>query len=114
MPKTWSLKKTVQCAKCPWKVAVDPNTIPNGYSVEKHLALADTIANPGELSFGNRLPIMACHEEDEVHCVGWLHNQLGRGNNIPLRLSMSSCANAKDITVIGEQHPYFESTLPER
>lgn len=59
--------------------------------------------------------IMACHEHepgDEAHCVGWLMNQLGPGNNIGLRLKMMSCENAKHIKLDGEQHETFEDTLP--
>lgn len=55
---------------------------------------------------------MACHETHESHCIGWLVNQLGPGNNIPMRLAMMSCENAKDLEVFGEQHETFEDTLP--
>jgi hypothetical protein len=44
--------------------------------------------------------------------IGWLVNQLGTGNNIALRLDMSSCQNADKIKTIGEQHERFEDTLP--
>lgn len=46
---TWKLKRTAQCAKCPWRVDVDPHDIPNGYCEVKHRALESTIARPGEL-----------------------------------------------------------------
>lgn len=108
------LKRTVQCKKCPWKVSTNPFDIPDGYDVEKHKALACTIANPGEFR-GSSTKSMACHhskEGQEEHCVGWLHNQLGPGNNIALRIQMMSCENARDIRVIGEQHERFEDTLP--
>lgn len=102
MKKTWKLKRTVQCAKCPWRIDVDPHDIPNGYSVEKHEALEGTIAQ--DLHFGGELRVMACHETDDAHCVGWLVNQAGPGNNIGLRLSLFSCENASDVRTIGEQH----------
>jgi hypothetical protein len=61
---------------------------------------------------------MACHhskdtDENAEHCVGWLNHQLGRGNNIGLRISMMRCENIKDLKVVGEQHERFEHTLPD-
>lgn len=111
---TWKLKRVNQCAKCPWRVDVDPYDIPNGYNVDLHAGLAETIAEPGSLRSAGRA--FACHEHESsegVHCVGWLVHQLGRGNNIPLRLQMLSCENRDAIRVHGEQHTCFEDTLPE-
>lgn len=113
MADGWKLKRVRQCAKCPWKVATNPHDIPNGYSVELHKALAATIAEPGSLVDTGRM--MACHEHaasEEVHCVGWLMNQLGPGNNIGLRIRMMSCENAHALRVDGPQHETFEDTLP--
>lgn len=111
--KTWKLKRTAQCVKCPWRVGVDPHEIPNGYCDTKHRNLAKTIALPGELPVaGQPLRVMACHETDDAHCVGWLHNQLGVGNNIALRLSMRGCENVGKLRLRGEQHHTFEDTLP--
>ncbi|WP_147283028.1 DUF6283 family protein [Pseudorhodoferax soli] len=109
----WKLKRTVQCEKCPWRVGVDPHDIPDGYCETKHQALADTIAEPGQLPVpGAPLRAMACHETDDAHCVGWVNHQLGPGNNIPLRLSVLSCSNIGKLRLRGEQHPSFEATLP--
>lgn len=108
---TWKLKRTKQCAKCPWRKDVDPRTIPNGYSVEKHKALKSTIAHGGShLEFTAN---MACHETDNAHCLGWLMNQLGPGNNIGLRLQVRSCENIGQVRLIGDQHERFEDTLPD-
>ncbi len=110
---SWKLKRVSQCAKCPWKVSTDPHEIPDGYSEEKHRALSCTIAKPGD--FRGPKSAMACHEHapgEEVHCIGWLMNQVGPGNNIGLRLKMMSCENAKHIKLDGEQHETFEDTLP--
>jgi hypothetical protein len=109
------LKRTKQCAKCPWRVDVDPNEIPNGYCPKKHADLSNTIAKPGDLSglFGGTMHIMACHETHDAHCVGWLMNQLGPGNNIGLRLAMRNCENIRDVKLVGEQHECFEDTLPD-
>lgn len=113
--KTWRLKRTRQCAKCPWKVSTNPHDIPHGYCEKKHAALSSTIADPGSLRGLNGMPAMACHEHkpgEEAHCIGWLVNQIGPGNNIPLRMKMMSCENADKIQLDGEQHETFEDTLP--
>lgn len=108
--------KTKQCAKCPWRVDVDPNEIPDGYCPTKHRELENTIAKPGSLAgvFGG-LRMMACHESKpgkESPCVGWMANQLGPGNNIGLRLWATK--NLKErIELAGEQHERFEDTLPD-
>lgn len=107
----WRLKRTTQCDKCPWRVETDPHDIPNGYSEDKHKALCGTIAVPGAVNLGT-LHIMACHETHDAHCIGWLINQVGNGNNIGLRLQMRDCQNAKKIRLRGEQHQTFEDTLP--
>lgn len=113
--KTWKLKRTIQCALCPWRKRTDPRRIPNGYDVDKHRALAKTIAKPGDISqvFGGELRVMACHETHDAHCIGWLMNQIGPGNNIGLRLRMRSCENAGELKLVGAQHETFEQTLPK-
>lgn len=101
-----------QCKKCPWRVGVDPHEIPNGYCERKHQALAGTIAEPGTLSLGGALRIMACHETHSLPCVGWLVHQLGDGNNIPLRLAVIHGRVDANVKTIGKQHRRFEDTLP--
>ena len=110
----WKLKRTKQCAKCPWRIDVDPNEIPNGYSQDAHCALGSTIAKEGDLrsAFATEQRVMACHENHKAHCIGWLMNQLGPGNNIGLRIRMRTCVNAGEIKLAGEQHRTFEETLP--
>jgi len=105
-----------QCAHCPWRKDVDPRTIPNGYCETLHAGLQGTIAKPGVLALGGRMRLMACHESPvgkEVVCVGYLHNQLGRGNNIPLRLAVINGELPGNYDLVGEQHERFEDTLPE-
>ena len=117
MSKPLKLNRTKQCAKCPWKVSTDPFTIPNGYTQERHVALASTIAVPGRLPDGNAVHVMSCHEHPkgkEVTCIGWLVNQLGAGNNIALRLNMLRCENIRDVVLDGPQHERFEDTLPRK
>lgn len=113
MSKTWKLKRTAQCAKCPWRVDVDPHDIPNGYCETKHRNLEKTIARPGDLSsLGGVQKVMACHETKDAHCIGWLVNQVGPGNNIGMRFALMSCENRSRIRIVGEQHERFEDTLP--
>lgn len=119
MSKPITLKRTEQCEKCPWKVTTDPHEIPRGYDPEKHANLKRTIA--GEDGMGsimdylNKKPLrqMACHEEHDTPCLGWLMHQLGRGNNIHLRIAYHDCTNLGDVKLVGEQHESFEDTLPE-
>lgn len=111
------LNRTVQCAKCPWKVSTNPFDIPDGYCEIKHQNLRSTIAKPASIEgIGLPMQIMACHhstDEKPQMCVGWLYNQLGEGNNIPLRMTMRNYSNVRDIQIKGEQHHRFEDTLPE-
>lgn len=116
----WKLKRVRQCAKCPWKTSTDPHEIPHGYCEVKQRDLASTIADDtGNLGIAINKGVirnMACHEHpvgEEAHCVGWLLNQLGPGNNIPLRMAMRDCANIGDVILDGEQHERFEDTLPK-
>jgi Family of unknown function (DUF6283) len=110
------LNRTIQCAKCPWKVNTNPFDIPNGYCEVKHQNLKSTIAQPGSIQLIELpLQVMACHHSTDSRpqmCIGWLHNQLGAGNNIPLRISARKYSNLKDIKVKGPQHERFEDTLP--
>lgn len=57
---------------------------------------------------------MACHETEDAHCIGWLVNQLGPGNNIALRLAMRACENITAVKLLGAQHATFEDTLPRK
>ena len=116
MSKKFKLKRTVQCAKCPWKVGVNPHEIPDGYCETKHKNLESTIAKGIDLDLNKPLHIMACHhskDDDMQHCVGWVNNQLGVGNNIGLRIQMINCENIGDLKVKGKQCDKFEDTLPK-
>lgn len=102
--------RTKQCGNCPWKKDSNLDKIPE-YDRLKHLDLATTIAEPGSLD--SSFDTMGCHEsfEGDELCVGWLVNQIGVGNNIPLRIRMMQCSNAKDLEVFGEQFQTFEEML---
>lgn len=47
-----------------------------------------------------------------MYCIGWIENQLGPGNNIPLRLKMLNY-DLSEMETFGDQHERFEDTLPE-
>ena len=119
MDKEFELRRTKQCAKCPWKKSTNPHEIPNGYDPEKHRNLKRTIANEEDsmgsvMDYINKKPLrlMACHEEHEAHCLGWLMHQLGSGNNVHLRIAMLKCTNLDKVKLVGPQHKTFEDTLP--
>lgn len=108
----WKLERTAQCKTCPWVVGNTVANIPN-YEKEKHRNLESTIATDAHFSPGP-LKVMACHHStdgSEHHCLGWLMNQLGPGNNIPLRLGMSGCENAGEIKLAGKQKADFRETF---
>ena len=112
----WDVSATrKQCEKCPWRVDVDPNEIPNGYCSTKHEALLSAIAEPGSLADVRGLRVMACHETPvggELACVGWLVHQLGVGNSLGLRLAAISGWLDANVETVGEQHPNLGATLP--
>jgi len=116
MNKSFKLGRLNQCEKCPWKVSTNPHDIPNGYSCDMHQNLAGTIAEPGAPpDFSKPLRIMACHDspnDKPQHCIGWLHNQMGEGNNTMLRFKMRDCTNIDGIRLDGPQHAHFNDTLP--
>ena len=107
----WRLKRTQQCPKCPWRKVTDPRTIP-GYVESMHRGLENTIARRAELSAAPGMHVMVCHESADALCVGWVSQQCGPGNNVPLRLRMLSCENRAALELLGEQHDRFEDTLP--
>ncbi|MEG3981834.1 DUF6283 family protein [Microcoleus sp. D3_18a_C4] len=109
------LNQTKQCKTCPWKKSAKVADIPN-YNRSKHESLIGTIADEtGNLAGINRpIKIMACHySEDgaERECIGWLHNQLGSGNHLPLRMQMMFCSNVSEIEIDGEQKDSFGETF---
>lgn len=105
----------VQCKSCPWRVDCEPlRDIPNGYSVALHADLRGTIAEPGAVCLTGTKRIMACHYSkigEEIPCAGWLHQQMGEGNNIWLRIEMMR-GRMPLPKVFGRQHRTFDRTLP--
>lgn len=121
MRDAWQLEKTEQCKTCPFKKHSNPFDILNGYSIERHESLRQTITDDipveqqlEDLHKGEPLIIMACHHYHSAHCIGWLYNQINRGNNIRLRMQLMTCKNADQIRLDGEQHETFEDTIPRK
>ena len=106
-------RKGRQCKACPWKKSTVPGRdIPGGYSVEKHRALRNTIAEPGMIS-PRALRVFTCHEAqagEERPCVGWVIHQLGPGNNIAVRMKALD-GRVRDFRPVGPQHATFAATL---
>lgn len=110
------MNTVTQCQSCPWRVDCSPlEDIPNGYSVNLHENLRGTIAQPGACGlFQSTQRIMACHYSklgQEFPCAGWLHHQLGVGNNVWLRLEVIQ-GRMPMPEIHGKQHQQFNDTLP--
>lgn len=107
-----------QCKSCPWRVDCVPDKdIPN-YVPELARGLDCTIQSGLEsaapVMFGGEMRMMACHYSEpgeEFACAGWLHNQLGVGNNIGVRLLVIN-GRLPQPEVDGDQHERYEDTLP--
>lgn len=112
--KKFELPRTKQCKNCPWKESVNPADIPNGFDYDSHHRLLDSQPAEGQI-YSDKIHLMACHnsnDKDEMFCIGWLSNQLGAGNNIPLRIKMMGCTNVKDIETFGRQRRNFKDVKP--
>jgi hypothetical protein len=107
-------KRLKQCKSCPWRVDCVPDKdIPN-YVPELARKL-DRTCQSGLRTLGQReMHVMACHYSkpgEEFPCAGWLHNQLGPGNNIAVRLRVIT--GSMPVSVVdGDQHERYEDTLP--
>ena len=108
------METIMQCKSCPWRVDCEPDKdIPNGYCIELHESLRKTIRS----GLDSLTPgvTMACHYSkpgEEFACAGWIHNQLGVGNNIGVRLAVAN-GRLPVPEVIGDQHEHFDDTLPK-
>ena len=103
-----------QCKSCPWKRStVASRDIPGGYDRAKHEALRNTIANGVGVPTIGCVRMMACHDTPvgrERPCTGWVANQLGPGNNLPLRM-LARDGRFSALELDGEQWEHFEETL---
>lgn len=105
-----------QCKSCPWRVDCVPiRDIPN-YVPDMHCNLDKTIQSGLGTLFQTERHIMACHYSkpgEEFPCAGWLHNQIGPGNNLGVRLLVMTGKMSPPV-VDGPQHETFEETLCSR
>lgn len=103
-----------QCKGCPWRQGASTDKIPR-YDRKQHLALRETIAEPGSLhGLGGGLRIMACHDSPEnapTVCVGWAVQQLGSGNNLALRFAALRDGRFHELETDGPQRERFEETF---
>lgn len=100
-----------QCKSCPWIKGNKNEDIPN-YDAKLHKKLIGTIQG---LDINREFfRIMACHlseSGDEQTCVGWMHNQLGKGNNLALRIRALSEDWDHNYSLAGEQVDNFDETF---
>jgi len=106
-------EKVTQCKSCPWRVDCQPmEDIPN-YIPDLHHKLDRTIKSGLETLGCKVMHVMACHYSKpgkEFPCAGWLHNQIGPGNNIGVRLRVMTKQMPVPV-VDGKQYETFEETL---
>lgn len=111
------LETVKQCRSCPWRVDCEPDKDIPGYDVELAKKLANTCKSGLEsLPMNGMQRVMACHYSkpgEEFACAGWLHNGLGAGNNIGVRLGVM-CGRFPAPEIDGEQHETYEATLPKK
>lgn len=112
--ETGDVKIIKQCLSCPWRVACEPDKDIPRYDLELAKGLTRTIQSGIETMFQKVRHVMACHYSkpgDEFVCAGWLHNQIGPGNNLGVRLAVMTGQHPVPV-VDGEQHENYEDTLP--
>lgn len=104
-----------QCKSCPWRVDCVPDRdIPN-YVPDLHAKLDASIQSGLQTMFCRVRHVMACHHSkpgEEFPCAGWLHHQIGPGNNIGVRIAVMT-GHYPVPEIDGDQHETFEATLPE-
>jgi hypothetical protein len=104
-----------QCKSCPWRVDCGPDRDIPGYNRELHKKLTNTIASGLDFC-SDRLHCMSCHYSNsgaDFPCAGWLHNQLGVGNNLGVRMAVLR-GSLPVPEVEGDHHGRFEDTLIHR
>lgn len=108
-----------QCATCPWRTSCVPERDIPGYDRELAKRLTCTLASGIESAApaiaGGTMRVMACHYTKvgaEHACAGWLANQLGPGNNLGLRLLVTT-GRMPAPEIDGPQHERYEDTLPK-
>lgn len=94
-----------QCASCPWKRSVNPDSLPGGYGhVDREAVARASIGDT--VSLRREAPRMGCHvvrPGPVLPCVGWLVQQLGPGNNLALRMDVMVGRVDGNVETVGPQ-----------
>jgi hypothetical protein len=104
------MKTVKQCKTCPWRVAVTPSRDVPDYDPGIYDRMRSTLRSGIETLSEKTRVIMECHNGkrgDNRACAGWLHHQLGIGNNLAVRLAVS-VGRLPVPKVVGEQHEDLE------
>lgn len=107
---TDAYRSTHQCSTCPWRRAVDPQNLGEGFGHVCKSKIGNRDAS-GTMSL-KQVDGMACHrstEGDPFACVGWMSWAVGPGNNLGLRLrAMAGAFNPRALVLLGEQRESFD------
>lgn len=103
--------KTVrQCKTCPWKTSVVPSRDVPNYDPGIYERMQASLRTGVESMTEKVRLVMECHNGKRGAnrpCAGWLHHQLGVGNNLGVRLAVIS-GRMPAPKVVGEQHEDLE------
>jgi len=107
-------KTAKQCKTCPWRVdVVPPRDVPN-YDPGIYARMRATLRSGFESMSDKTRIVMKCHngrDNVDVACAGWLHHQIGVGNNLGVRFAVI-LGKLPVPKVIGDQHEDLDA-LPE-
>lgn len=104
------LKTVKQCKTCPWRVDVVPSRDVPDYDPGIYDRMRTSLRTGLESMSEKTRMVMECHNGKRGAnraCAGWLHHQLGVGNNIGVRLSVHA-GRLPIPKVVGEQHEDLE------
>lgn len=104
------MKTVTQCKTCPWRVEVKPSRDVPNYDPGIYARMRETLREGVTALTERTRKIMECHNGKRGAnrpCAGWLHHQIGVGNNLGVRLSVSM-ERLPMPKVLGEQHEDLE------
>ena len=111
MPPDKEAPETVkQCKTCPWRVAVKPSRDVPDYDPGIYERMQSTLRSGIDAMFERVRVVMECHNGKrgaKRACAGWLHHQIGIGNNLGVRLSVMT-GRLPVPKVSGPQHETFD------
>ena len=95
-----------QCKTCPWRVDVKPARDVPSFDPGIYDRMKASLRSGVESMAEKTRIVMECHSGkrgSKIPCAGWLHHQLGVGNNFAVRLSVIS-GRLPAPKIAGEQH----------